>query len=304
MSATTALPPRERIPTQVLAGSSTAARHVAGEIAALIRARAKEGRRAVLGLATGSTPTGIYAELVRLHKEEGLSFRNVVTFNLDEYFPMRPEDLQSYVRFMREHLFSLVDIDPANAHVPDGTVTADQVASHCRRYEQMIADAGGIDLQLLGVGRTGHIGFNEPGSDDASRTRLITLDSVTRIDAASDFFGAENVPRRAITMGVGTILEARRIIMLAFGENKASIVARVVEGDVSPLVPATYLQRHANAVILLDAAAAAELATQRCPWLFGAVAWTPDAIRRAVIWLAEKLGKAVLKLTDADYNEE
>lgn len=296
--------PRERIPTRILPGARAAAREVAAEIAALIRARAAEGRNAVLGLATGSTPTGIYAELVRLHREEGLSFRNVITFNLDEYHPMRPEDLQSYARFMREHLFDLVDIDPANAHVPDGTVPVDEVAEYCRAYEQRIADAGGIDLQLLGVGRTGHIGFNEPGSDDATRTRLITLDRVTRIDAASDFFGAENVPRRAITMGVGTILEARRILMLAFGENKASIVAKVVEGEASPLIPATYLQRHADATLLLDAAAAADLARQRSPWLFGPVRWTEDSIRRAVIWLAEKTGKAILKLTDADYNED
>ena len=298
------LTPRERIPTRILPGARAAARDVAAEIASLIRERAAEGRRAVLGFATGSTPTGIYAELVRLHREEGLSFKNVVTFNLDEYFPMQPEDLQSYTRFMREHLFDLIDIDPANAHVPDGTVGADRVAEYCRSYERRIVDAGGIDLQLLGVGRTGHIGFNEPGSDEATRTRLITLDSVTRIDAASDFFGAENVPRRAITMGVGTILEARRILMLAFGENKASIVAKVVEGAASPLIPATYLQGHPHAEILLDAAAAAELARQRCPWLFGPVEWSPDAIRRAVIWLAEKTGKALLKLTGADYNED
>ncbi len=304
MSHSRLLTPKEQLRTTILPGSAAAARFVAAEIAALIRARAAEGRNAVLGLATGSTPTGIYAELVRLHREEGLSFRNVVTFNLDEYFPMPPDDLQSYARFMREHLFSLVDIAPANANVPDGTVAADDVADYCRRYEQRIADAGGIDLQVLGIGRTGHIGFNEPGSDRTSRTRLITLDSVTRIDAASDFFGAENVPRRAITMGVGTILEARRIIMLAFGENKAAIVARTVEGEVSPLVPATYLQEHSNAVVLLDDAAAAGLARQRCPWLFGPVTWTPDAIRRAVIWLAERLDKAVLKLTDSDYNED
>lgn len=277
---------------------------MAQEIAALIRERAAENRQAVLGLATGSTPTGIYAELARMHREEGLSFRNVVTFNLDEYYPMQPEDLQSYVRFMREYLFDLIDLDPANIHVPDGTVPVEDVAEYCRQYEQKIAAAGGIDIQILGIGRTGHIGFNEPGSDQTTRTRLITLDSVTRIDAASDFFGAENVPRRAITMGVGTILEARRIVMLAFGENKSTIIARTVEGEVSSLVPATYLQQHANAEVLLDEAAAAKLYRSRCPWLYGDVAWTPELIRRAVIWLSEKMDKAVLKLTDSDYNEE
>lgn len=295
---------KEHVNCRILPGSKDAAWYVAQEIASLIRARAAEGKTAVLGLATGSTPTGIYAELARMHREEGLSFRNVVTFNLDEYFPMQPEDLQSYVRFMREHLFDLIDIDPANVHVPDGTVPVETVADYCRRYEQQIVEAGGIDIQILGIGRTGHIGFNEPGSDQSTRTRMITLDTVTRIDAASDFFGAENVPRRAITMGVGTIMEARRIIMLAFGENKAPIIARTVEGDVSALVPATYLQQHPNAEVLLDDAAAANLLRRRCPWLYGTVEWTPETIRRAVIWLSTKMDKAVLKLTDSDYNEE
>ena len=207
-------------------------------------------------MATGSTPVGVYAELVRMHREEDLSFQNVVTFNLDEYFPMGPENLQSYVRFMNEHLFDLVDIDKDNIHIPDGTVAADQVAEYCQQYEEQIKQAGGIDIQLLGIGRTGHIGFNEPGSDEQSRTRLITLDSVTRSDAASDFFGAENVPRRALTMGVGTILDARRIIIVALGENKAPIVARSVEGEVTSAIPATFLQRHDNAEFFLDEAAA------------------------------------------------
>ena len=277
---------------------------VATEIADLIRQRAGEGRPCVLGLATGSTPVGVYAELVRMHREEGLSFQNVITFNLDEYFPMQPESLQSYVRFMNEHLFDHVDVDPANVHVPNGTIGREQVAEYCQHYEQQIQDAGGIDIQLLGIGRTGHIGFNEPGSDDTSRTRMITLDSVTRSDAASDFFGAENVPRRAITMGVGTILDARRIIIIALGENKAPIVARAVEGDVSPAIPATYLQRHDNVEFYVDEAAAEGLARRRTPWLVDHVSWDEATIRRAVIWLADKMDKAILKLTDADYNEE
>ena len=200
----------EKLRCTILANSREASRLVATEIATLIRSRKAEGKPAVLGLATGSTPTSIYAELVRMHKEEGLSFANVVTFNLDEYYPMQPEDLQSYVRFMKEHLFNHIDIKPENVHVPDGTVPVENIADYCRDYEAQIAASGGIDIQLLGIGRTGHIGFNEPGSDQSTRTRMITLDSVTRIDAASDFFGAENVPRRAITMGVGTILEAQK----------------------------------------------------------------------------------------------
>jgi glucosamine-6-phosphate deaminase len=295
---------QERLNCSILASSRDAAVYVAAQIAELIRHRAAAGTHAVLGLATGSTPTGIYAELVRLHREEGLSFKNVITFNLDEYLPMQPEDLQSYVRFMREHLLDLIDIEPSNVNLPDGTTPVDHVAEYCRRYEQKIVATGGIDIQILGIGRTGHIGFNEPGSDKNCRTRLITLDRVTRIDAASDFFGAENVPRRAITMGVGTIMEARRIFMLAFGENKSTIIARTVEGELSALVPATFLQQHPNAEVLLDEAAAAGLTRQRCPWLFDTVQWTPATIRRAVIWLSETLSKAILKLTDSDYNEE
>lgn len=294
----------ERLGVEVFPNATAASRYVAEQIAELIRTRAGEGKNCVLGLATGSTPTGIYAELVRMHSEDGLSFRNVVTFNLDEYYPMQPHELQSYVRFMNEHLFDHVDISPENVHIPDGTVASDRIADYCREYEESIVEAGGIDIQLLGIGRTGHIGFNEPGSDETSRTRLITLDSVTRTDAASDFFGAENVPRRAITMGVGTILTAWKIFIVAFGENKAPIVKRTVEGKIAPSVPATYLQRHRNVEVLLDQAAACELTRSRFPWLVGDVQWTPEIIRRAVIWLAEKKDKALLKLTDSDYNEE
>lgn len=295
---------RERIPVRVFPHSTQASKAVAAHIANLIRERAAEGRSCVLSLATGNTPVGIYDELVRLHREEGLSFANVITFNLDEYYPMQPNELQSYVRFMQEHLFDLVDIPPGNWHVPDGTLPIEQVHDYCAWYEQQIARAGGIDIQLLGVGRTGHIGFNEPGSGRDSRTRLITLDRVTRIDAASDFFGQEHVPRRAITMGVGTILDARQIIMLAFGEHKAPIIAQAVEGEVSPSIAASFLQEHPNALAVLDEAAADSLTRFKSPWLVGPVQWDEQLVRKAVIWLARKLDKAILKLTDHDYNEE
>ncbi len=258
----------------------------------------------MLGLATGSTPVGVYSELVRLHREEGLSLANVVTFNLDEYYPMQPNELQSYMRFMREHLFDHVDIAPGNWHVPDGTLPIEQVFDYCGWYEEQIAKAGGIDLQILGIGRTGHVGFNEPGSGKQSRTRLITLDRVTRIDAASDFFGQENVPRRAITMGVGSILEARQIIMLAFGEHKSQIVAKAVEGDVSAAIAASFLQEHPNAQVVLDEAAADSLTRYKSPWVLGPVEWNEQKIRKAVIWLARTLDKPILKLTEEDYNEE
>jgi glucosamine-6-phosphate deaminase len=250
---------RERIRTAIFPHSRDASAAVAQQIATLIRNRAAEGRHCVLGLATGSTPVGIYNELVRLHEKEKLSFANVVTFNLDEYYPMQPGELQSYVRFMREHLFDLLDIPPENINIPDGTLPEDQVAEFCQRYESRIAAVGGIDIQILGIGRTGHIGFNEPGSSQHSRTRLITLDRVTRIDAASDFFGEENVPRRAITMGVGTILNARQVVMVAFGEHKARIVAKAVEGPITSAVAASFLQDHPDAVLVLVVSAASDV---------------------------------------------
>ena len=294
---------RERIQCQIREDSSQVAQELAREIASEIRSRAAQGKHLVLGFNTGSTPTGLYAQLVRLHREEGLSFSNVMSFNLDEYYPMNPNELQSHTRFMNEHLFDLVNIDRANVHMPDGTIALEQVADFCRDYEARIHVVGGIDILILGIGRSGHIGHNEPGSEASVRTRLITLDQVSRMDAASDFFGAENVPRRAITMGVGTILEARRLILLAFGEGKASIIKRSVEGDVTASVPASFLQQHSNASVWLDEAAAAELSRIQTPWLLGPIQWTRETIRRAVLALSATTNKSLLKLTDADYNE-
>ncbi len=283
-------------------------RAVACEIATLIRSRAGSGEMAVLGLATGSTPQGLYDELVRMHREEGLSFRNVVTFNLDEYWPMDPVALQSYHRFMAESLFDHIDIDRANVHIPDGTIEQEMIAEFCRDYEEKMRDAGGIDFQILGVGRTGHIGFNEPGSPRSSRTRLITLDRVTRLDAASDFFGERNVPRRAITMGVGTILDARRIVLMAFGEGKASIIHRAVEEEMTRTVAASFLQEHPNCEVVLDRPAAGCLTPVNTPWLLGPIerfgeSWDARTTRRAVIWLAKRVQKPILMLVEEDYNE-
>ena len=294
---------QEKIPTIVVEDHDDLGRMVARRIADLIAARAREGRHAVLGLATGSTPIGVYRELIRLHRDEGLSFRNVVTFNLDEYYPMGPESLHAYHRFMWENLFSHLDIPPANVHLPRGDAPREQVEEECRRYEEAIRAAGGIDLQILGIGRTGHIGFNEPGSGLESRTRLITLDLVTRKDAAADFFGDENVPREAVTMGVATILEAREIVILATGEHKAEIVRRAVEGEVDHEVAATFLQRHGNTTFYVDSAAAASLTRLATPWLVGPVKWTEPAAVRAVVWLSRETGRAILKLTQRDYSE-
>ncbi len=293
----------EKVPVCVFEQPLDAARAVAHEIASLIRAKATRGERCVLGLATGATPVGVYDELVRMHREEGLSFSHVETFNLDEYWPMSPDSLQSYHRFMREQLFDRIDIDPARTHLPDGTIESEHLLAHCAAYEKQIIDAGGIDVQLLGVGRTGHIGFNEPGSRRDSRTRPMVLDRVTRSDAASDFFGEEYVPLRAITMGVGTIMEARRVILLAVGEGKAAVVRRLVEGEPTPAIPATHLQSHARALVVLDDAASAELTRSQCPWLVRTVNWDARMTRKAVCWLSRRTEKPVLKLTTEDYNE-
>ena len=293
----------ERIRTVLVEDHDELGRLVARRIAELVRAKSAAGGRAVLGLATGSTPIGVYRELIRMHREEGLSFAGVVTFNLDEYYPMDPGSIHSYHRFMWENLFSHLDIPAANVHLPRGDVPLKQVEAECRRYEADIRAAGGIDLQLLGIGRTGHIGFNEPGSGAESRTRLITLDLVTRKDTAADFFGEENVPREAITMGVATILEAREILILATGEHKATIIRRAVEGEVDHEVAATFLQRHPNTTCYLDHAAAAALTRVATPWLLGPVGWTPELRVRAVTWLSHQTGKGILKLTHRDYAE-
>ncbi len=293
----------ERIPVEILDDHEEIARTVAHRIAELVRTRTEEGRKAVLGLATGSTPLSVYAELVRLHEEEGLSFANVVTFNLDEYFPMEPDSLQSYHRFMRENFFDLVDIPADQIHIPDGTVARDAVEAHCAAFEQAILDAGGIDLQLLGIGRSGHIGFNEPGSGRDSRTRLMYLDTVTRQDAAGDFFGEENVPPEAITMGVATILDAREVVLIATGEHKAGVVKRAVEGPVNADIAATYLQGHPATTVYLDPAAAADLTRIRTPWVLGEIDWKPDLETAAVIWLSRQTGKPILHLGIKDYRD-
>jgi glucosamine-6-phosphate deaminase len=247
---------------------------------------------------------GVYNELIRMHEKDGLSFKNVITFNLDEYFPMQRNELQSYHRFMRENLFDHIDVPDENINIPDGTQNIDDVYKSCVAYEKKIKACGGIDLQILGVGRTGHIGFNEPGSAKSSRTRLITLDKATRADAASDFFGEENVPRRAITMGVATILDARRIVLMAYGEHKANIIAKAIEGEVTPAIAASFLQQHPNSTIVLDRAASGSLTRYKVPWLVGPVKWDEKRIRQAVIWLSTRISKPILKLTEEDYNEE
>src|ERR1700744_6116444 len=249
----------EKLPVTVYWDQQTASKAVAGRIAALIKNKEQKGGKTILGLATGVTPIGVYAELVRLHKEEGLSFKNVITFNLDEYYPMQPNAAQSYVTFMNENLFNHVDIDRANVHIPDGTLAKDAVVGFCLEHEKKISALGGLDLQILGIGRTGHIGFNEPGSAPNSGTRLVTFDDLTRNDASRDFGGKQNVPTKAITMGVGTIFKAREIILMAWSRKKAPIVKKAVEGELSGEVPATYLQLSDHVEFILDVDAASAL---------------------------------------------
>jgi glucosamine-6-phosphate deaminase len=293
----------EKVPVKIFNTSDQASVFVANEIASLIKSRQKENKHCVLGLATGSTPTRVYAELVRMHKQDGLNFKNVHTFNLDEYYPMQPDSLQSYVRFMGEHLFNHIDIPKQNIHIPDGKLPKEKVADFCRDYEKNMDSLGGIDIQVLGIGRTGHIGFNEPGSTEKSLTRLVTLDQVTRIDAASDFFGEENVPRKAITMGVGSIMKARKVYMMAWGEGKAGVIKKAVEGPVTDQIPSSFLQRHTDCLVILDDAASSELARKKTPWILDSITWDEKLIRKAVVWLCQKIDKPVLKLTNLDYME-
>ena len=293
----------EKVPVQVYEKPSEAVKAVAQEIAALIRENAAKSEKCVLGLATGSSPVKLYEELVRMHREEGLSFKNVVTFNLDEYMPMPKDSVHSYHYFMHHHLFDHIDIDPENIHIPDGTLKGEEVEAFCKNYEKAIENAGGIDLQILGIGRTGHIGFNEPGSLMSSRTRMVYLDDLTIKDAAGDFGGRDKVPTRAITMGVGTIMKARRVILMAWGEKKAPIVKAAVEGSMSDAIPATFLQLHPNVEFFIDESAAEELTRANLPWLVSKVEWNDKLIRKAVIWLCQKVHKPILKVENKDYIE-
>jgi glucosamine-6-phosphate deaminase len=294
---------REKVPVVIVEQHDDFARIIANRVAEIIREKTDRGEQPVLGLATGSTPIEVYRELIRMHREEGLDFSNVITFNLDEYYPMEPDSIHSFRRFMDENLFNGINITPENINFPRGNVPRDEVEDECAAYEEAIRAAGGIDLQILGIGKTGHVGFNEPGSGFESRTRVIALDTLTRRDAAPDFFGEENVPIEAITMGVATILDAREIALLATGEHKAAIIKRAVEGAISPDVAATYLQEHPHATFYLDEAAAAELTRMKTPWVVSEVDWTRDLEIRALIWLSEVTSKSVLKLDALDYRE-
>ena len=291
----------ERLHNLVFDDVKKGSKVIAKEIGALIKLKQSQNKLCVLGLATGSSPLSVYRELISLHNN-GLSFKNVVTFNLDEYFLLPPEHVQSYHNFMHENLFNHIDIDLKNIHIPKGSLSQYEIDLYCKEYEQKIIDQGGIDLQILGIGRTGHIGFNEPGSHANSITRLVTLDHITRFDAAPAFNGIENVPKKAITMGINTILTSKRIILMAWGNKKAHVVLKSIEGKVDPNIPCSYLQNHNNATVVLDSEAASDITRIKTPWLVDSCKWTDDLICKAVLWLCKKTQKSVLKLTDEDYN--
>lgn len=293
----------ERIPVKIFPSSKEGSQFVAAQIAALIREKERSGQKCVIGLATGSSPKTLYAELVRMHREEGLSFKNVITFNLDQYYPMERDALQSYHYFMRKNLFEQTDIDPQNYHLPDGLIPKDKVKEHCLDYEKQIEAAGGLDLQILGIGVNGHIGFNEPGSGIYTKTRLITLDNSTRMANSYEFGNMSEVPRMAITMGISTILKAKKIFLMGWGQAKAHIIQKAVEEDDNEDTPASLLQNHDDCTFVLDASAASALTRFKSPWLTGECEWTPAIVRKAVINLALKLNKPVLSLTNNDYND-
>lgn len=290
----------ERIPVKVYTDSSLASQEIGEEIIAQINQK-DAGKPFVLGLATGSTPIKLYQFLIQAYQAGNVSFANVHSFNLDEYFPMDPKSIHSYVEFMHKNFFDHIDIPKENIHIPDGTIAPEEIDRYCKSYEEAIQSLGGIDIQLLGIGRTGHIGFNEPGSAIHTKTRRVWLDPITRKDAASSFFGEQFVPKQALTMGVDTIMKAKKVYLMAWGEGKSNIIARTVEGAVSEQVPATFLQQHDNCEFVLDKASASELSREKTPWLVGACHWDSEQIKKAVIWLAKHCEKSILKLSREDY---
>ena len=293
----------EKLHTVTFDNSKEASILIAREICDLVKSKQEKNKNCVIGFATGSSPTKVYQEIIKIHNDESLSFNNVITFNLDEYFPIEKDDNNSYHNFMKENLFDHIDIPKENINIPSGDISEKDITKFCSNYEKKIEKNGGIDIQLLGIGRTGHIGFNEPGSHFNSTTRLITLDHTTRFDASKSFNGIENVPSKAITMGIRTIFNSKRIIMMAWGIQKGLIVKKSVENNITSLIPTTYLQNHKNTTLVLDKECSSELTRFKTPWLVGPCDWSDLMKRKAIVWLCEITGKSILKLTDEDYNK-
>lgn len=293
----------EKIPTMIYRDSVSASAAVANEVAALIKIKQLRKENCVIGFATGSTMVAFYEELVRLHKEENLSFKNVISFNIDEFYPMAPDSIQSYAMFMQEHLFAHIDIEKSNINIPDGSLPKEKVNEFCLEYEHKIDSNGGLDVIIQGLSGRGHTGFNEPGSPSDSKTRLVTLDRATITAAASDFYGEKNVPRKAITMGIGTMFKAKKVFLLAWGEGKAPIINKTVEGVKTDQVPSSVLQDHTDVTVILDEASSEELTRVKTPWIVDILQWDDAMIKKGVVWLCQKVGKPILKLSNRDYND-
>lgn len=293
----------EKIPADIYESAEEGANHIACEIAQLIRDKQKAGRFCVLALPGGNSPRNVYSALIQMHKEEGLSFRNVIIFNLYEYYPLTADAINSNLNALKEMFLDHVDIDKQNIFSPDGTIPKDTIFEYCRLYEQRIESFGGLDAVLLGIGRVGNIGFNEPGSRLNSTTRLILLDNDSRNEASKMFGSIESTPISSITMGVSTILAAKKIFLMAWGDDKAKMVKECVEGAVTDTIPASYLQTHNNAHVVIDLSAAGNLTRIHRPWLVTSCEWNDKLIRSAIVWLCQLTGKPILKLTNKDYNE-
>lgn len=292
----------EKVPTDIYETMEEGVQHIANEITAKIQERQREGKFCVIGAGTGASLRPLYAELVRKHKDEGLSFRNVVIFNLYEYYPLASEGAGSSFSQLNDLFLSQIDIDKQNVFTIDGTIPQEAVIEYCRLYEQRIQTFGGIDIVLMGIGREGNIAMNEPGSSLSSPTRLILIDSTSRAEAAHNL-GVDNLPPCSITMGVATIMAARKIYLLAWGDDKADIIKKAVEDKVSDTLPASYLQMHNNANVCIDLAAASHLTRIQRPWLVTNCEWNDKLIRSAIVWLCMRVKKPILKLTNKDYNE-
>ncbi|MCD8293566.1 MAG: glucosamine-6-phosphate deaminase [Prevotellaceae bacterium] len=293
----------EKIPTDIYESVEEGSAQIALDIAQTIRDKQKAGRFCVLALAGGNSPRGVFSHLVQMHRQEGLSFRNVIIFNLYEYYPLAVGAINSNLNALKEMLLDHVDVDPQNIFSPSGTIPKETILEHCRLYEQRIESFGGIDIALLGIGRVGNIGFNEPGSRLNSTTRLILMDSDSRNEASKSFGSIDNTPISSITMGVATILSSKKVYLMAWGEEKGKMVKECVEDSITDTIPASYLQTHNNAHIVLDLSAAANLTRIQRPWLVTSCEWNDKLIRSAIVWLCQLTHKPILKLTNRDYNE-
>ena len=293
----------EKVPTDIFPTIEEGAIDIANHLEADIKKREQEGRKYVMGVGSGSSLTPIFQELIKRHQTGKLSFKNVVVFNAYEYFPLSEENVNRSINQLKERFLNHIDIDVENIFTPDGTIAQNDVQEHCRQYEQHIKELGGLDVILLGIGRMGNIATNEPGSSLTSASRLILIDETSREEMKMSFGSQESVPPCSITMGVSTILSARKIFLTAWGEEKAEIIKKTVEGKVSDAVPASFLQTHNDAHVVIDLSAAAKLTRIQHPWLVASCKWTDKLVRSALVWLCQITGKPLLKLTNKDYNE-